>query len=91
MAPRNKFIVAGIAAPLVAYVVTTVAYAFGGYDGVNCAGLLDSTWRCSEFEYYIDWLINPFSLVGLIGYLAVSCVVTTISWHFYKKYNKQHQ
>lgn len=91
MLSKRIFIVAGLSIPVAAYVVTTVLYAYGGYDGESCAGLLDATWKCSELGYYLEWLFNPFTLVALLGYLFISGVVTTLFWCIYKKYNKAKQ
>ena len=88
MLSRKVFIMSGIVVPFMVYIVTTLSYAYGGYDGTNCAGLLDATWSCSELEYYIEWLFNPFTLVALAGYLCISAVVTSLVWLIYKKYNK---
>lgn len=88
MLTKKVFIIVGVAIPLVVYVVTTFIYAHGGYDGKNCAGLLDAVWACSEFEYYLDWLLNSFTLMALVGYIIISAVITSIAWCTYKKYNK---
>lgn len=88
MQPKRVLILASVAIPLFAYVITTLAYAHGSYDGKNCAGLLDAVWECSEFEYYLDWLINPFILMALLGYAIISSIVTPVVWYMYKKYNK---
>lgn len=91
MLPKRAFIIAGVAAPIIAYVATTLSYAHGSYDGQNCAGLLDAVWECTEFEYYLEWLLNPFALSGLFGYGLVSILATSIAWKMYKKYNNQGQ
>lgn len=91
MKAKLAFIATGLIAPCIIYVGTVLTYAYGGYDGKHCAGLLDAVWACSEFEYYLDWLINPFSIIVLFGYLFISAVVTSIIWFMYKKYNKQRQ
>ena len=85
MRSKGSFIIVGIFAPVVIHVLTVFAYAYGGYDGENCSGLLDAVWKCSEFEYYIDWVFNPFTLIGLFGYLLLSAICTPIAWHVYKK------
>jgi len=82
---RRYFVLVGILLSVVAYVASIFAYAKGGYDGRHCAGLLDAVWKCNKFEYYLEWLLNPFSLIGLIGYLLMSYVVTTIVWLIYTK------
>lgn len=88
MQPKSAFILAGAVIPIFTYVVTTVTYAHGGYDGKHCAGLLDAVWECSEFEYYLDWLFNPFAIIALIGYVITSAVVTPLAWYLYRKYKK---
>ena len=91
MISKRICVICGAALPLVVYVATTFSYAYGGYDGKNCAGLLDAVWECSELEYYLDWLINPFTLIALFAYCCISAVITPLIWHGYKKYNKQRQ
>jgi len=86
---KRIFIFSGIIIPLVIHIVITLSYAYGNYDGKNCAGLLDVVWECSELEYYLDWLFNPFTLIALFGYFIISAVLTPIIWLVYKKYNKQ--
>ena len=88
MRPKRLFVLAGAIIPVIAYVVTTIAYARGGYDGKHCAGLLDAVWECSEFEYYLDWLLNPFTIIALFGYAFTSALVTPVVWYMYKKYNQ---
>ncbi len=88
MFSKRIFIILGIATPILAHVVTALSYAYGGYDGKNCAGLLDAVWQCTEFEYYLEWLFNPFVLIALLGYFLISAVLTPVTWFVYKKYNK---
>lgn len=88
MLSRRAFIIGGVAIPFVTYIRATLPYAFGGYDGKHCAGLIDAVWECSEFEYYVEWLFNPFTLMALVSYLSISAVVTSLLWLSYKKYNK---
>lgn len=90
MLSKKTFITLGIIIPLAAHVATTFRYAYGGYDGKHCAGLLDAVWECSEFEYYLDWLFNPFTIISLLGYFFISALLTTLAWHGYKNYHKQN-
>lgn len=91
MLTKRAFIIVGVTIPIIAYVATILSYAYGGYDGQNCAGLLDAVWECNEFEYYLEWLLNPFALVGLIGYGLVSFITTPIVWKMYKNDSNQKQ
>lgn len=86
MLSKKAFIIFGTAIPLAVYAATTFWYAYGGYDGKNCAGLLDAVWKCSELENYLDWLMNPFTLVALVVYYCISAVNTPLIWYGYKKY-----
>ena len=89
MSTKRLMVLSGLIAPLLAYVVTTFWHAYGGYDGQHCAGLLDASWNCSEFEYYLDWLLNPISITALAFFYVVSAVVTpTILWAC-NKYNNR--
>jgi hypothetical protein len=82
---KRIFIIIGITIPILAHVVTALSFAYGGYDGEHCAGLLDAVWKCTEFEYYLDWLFNPLVLMALFGYFFISAVLTPIAWFVYKK------
>jgi hypothetical protein len=88
---KKAFVIFGTTLPLAFYAATCFWYAYGSYNGKNCAGLLDAVWECSELEYYLDWLINPFTLITLIAYCCISAVITPLIWYGYKKYNKQRQ
>lgn len=85
---RSHFFLIGFIAPIIAYVITVLIWAKGGYDGKHCAGLLDAVWECTRTEYYLDWLLNPFALTGLVSYFGIFGVATTVAWHFYSKCNK---
>ncbi|WP_420208031.1 hypothetical protein [Candidatus Electronema sp. JC] len=72
-AKKSKIIVwiAFVVLPLALHTAESFVYAYGGYDGEHCAGLLDAVWECTEFEYYLNWIFNPFTLLNLFGfYLA---------------------
>jgi len=51
--------------PLLYHFFNTYKYAYGEYDGKHCAGLLDATWECTQFEYYVDFMTNIFALTSL--------------------------
>jgi len=71
--------------------LTSFIYAYGGYDGQHCAGLLDAVRKCTKIEYYTDWIFNPFTLVSLFFFYLVSIVVTPIVLLIYTKYNQKQQ
>lgn len=85
MRKKLAFVAIGICAPCMAYTATLLFYAYGGYDGMHCAGLLDAIWICSAFEYYMNWLVNPLFIPILFAYFVISSVLTPIIWFLYKK------
>ena len=89
MSKRKIVILAGLLLPLLIYMLTTFWYSFDGYDGEHCAGLLDAVWKCTRFEYYLDWLLSPFSMPVLFFYYFVSAFVTPMLLWWLKKYNKR--
>lgn len=86
MKSKLVFFILGLIVPVIIYVITTLYYAHGDYDGKHCAGLLDAVWECNEAEYYFDFLFNIFVLIYLFYYLAISAIVTPILWFLYTKY-----
>lgn len=77
---------AALVVPLCLHVYAGYSYAAGGYDGKHCAGLLDAVWECTEFEYYLSYLFNPFVIINLVVYYAVSLVLSVVSLRVYKKW-----
>jgi len=77
--------IAALILPLCIHTFIVFVWAKGGYDGKNCAGLLDAVWECSEFEYYIDYIFNPVLLVNLIVYYLIAFFVALILVFFFKK------
>uniref|UniRef100_UPI004055AFD7 hypothetical protein n=1 Tax=Candidatus Electronema sp. TaxID=2698783 RepID=UPI004055AFD7 len=73
-AKKSKIIVwiAFVVLPLALHIAESLVYAYGGYDGEHCAGLLDAVWECTEFEYYLDWIFNPFGLISLFGFYLIA-------------------
>ena len=55
-----------MALPLAYHILETIPYAYGGYDGTHCAGLLDAVSECSKLEYYLDWVFGFFGTYSLI-------------------------
>lgn len=64
--------------PFVYHLIQVYNYAYGHYDGEHCAGLLDAVWKCSELEYYLDWMFNPFSMISLVGSYVVALPIALI-------------
>lgn len=62
------------------HVGSSVYYAYGGYGGAHCAGLLDAVWSCSWLEYYLDYLLNPFALFTLAFYLSAYMIIIVLTW-----------
>ena len=50
---------AALISPLLIHICVGLTWAYGGYDGKHCAGLLDAVWECSEVEYYFNYIFNP--------------------------------
>jgi len=80
---------AALVVPLCLHVYVGFSYAAGGYDGKHCAGLLDAVWECSEFEYYLSYIFNPFVVVNLVVYYAVSVALAIVSLGVCKAWFKQ--
>lgn len=85
---KKLIIATGIVLPLLAHIAITFTYAYGGYDGQHCAGLLDATWECTETEYYIDWMFNTFTIISLFIYYLISLLVTSVILIVCSAYNK---
>ncbi len=85
MSKRKIVILSGLVFPLITYMLTTYWHSLKGYDGKHCAGLLDAVWECTRFEYYLDWLLSPFSMPVLFFYYVVSAVVTPLALWWVKK------
>jgi hypothetical protein len=81
---------AALIAPMCLYVYTGYSYAAGGYDGKHCAGLLDAVWECTEFEYYLDYIFNPFAIVNIVAYYTISIILAVASLAVYKRWLAKH-
>jgi len=75
--------------PLGYHIFQVYKYAYGHYDGKHCAGLLDAVWECTELEYYLDWMFNPFTIVSLLGSYLVALPIALIVIYFGKRYFKR--
>ena len=69
MRTKKVIIILGALLPLVAHAAITLMYAYGDCEGQHCAGLLDAVWEYSQIEYYLDWMFNPFTIIGLLFYI----------------------
>lgn len=81
---------AALIIPLCLHIYEGYSYAAGGYDGKHCAGLLDAVWECTEFEYYLDYIFNPFVMANLVAYYVVSLFLAVVSLVVYKKWRITH-
>ena len=69
--------------PLIAHIATGFYYAYGGYDGKHCAGLLDAVWKCNIFEYYFDYIFGFFGISSLIMFYAIAAIPYSFIAIFY--------
>jgi len=76
-----KIVCIGIS-PMVVHVFQTLYYAYGGYDGEHCAGLLNRVPLCTEFEYYLDYLTVFFAILNL----TINYIVLMVLLAFYASY-----
>lgn len=72
--------------PLLIHTYIGYLWAKDGYDGKNCAGLLDAVWECNELEYYVDYIFNGFAMLNLILYYLIAVFIAIALQYIFRKY-----